>query len=174
MSVPRLTWQSRSACTCVVFVNRRSVMSCMLDMSVCWFFFQMICLRSKQSAIDLCVCECVCVCIMVMSRNVDFHVRQQRSLLTPLLPILWLFVYVCLCVCLSVAAISRPEQFLYSSFWLFLFFQAYGCLIVPLPELADINTHKQWTGKWNTKNPPPHNFASGLCTVTRELQKLPN
>lgn len=115
----------------------------------------MICLRSKQLAIDLCVCECVCVCIMVMSRNVDFHVRQQRSLLTPLLPILLLFVYVCLCVCLSVAAISRPEQFLYSSFWLFLFFQAYSCLIVPLPELADINTHKQW-GKWNAKNPPPH------------------
>lgn len=56
----------------------------------------MICLRFKQLAIDPCVCACAHK--MVMSRYVDFHVRQQRSLLTPLLPILLLFVYVCLCV----------------------------------------------------------------------------
>lgn len=56
------------------------------------------------------VCVWECVSIMVMSRCVDFHVRQQRPLLTSLLLILS-----CVCVCLAGCDIS-PKTVFPSSF----------------------------------------------------------
>lgn len=90
-----------------VVVNQRGCLIIIYSTYVCWsciylcvcvFIFRTICSGSEQLGIDL--CECVCVCIMVMPRCVDFHVRQQHSLLTSLLPILS-------CVCALVCACAH-------------------------------------------------------------------
>lgn len=103
---------------------------------------------------------CLCVSILVMSRYVDFHVRQQRSLLTSLLPILLLFVSLTVCQ----RFLSQNSFAFYPLRW-----QRFNCSCTSIIVCFPSNTHIQVL-RVHRK----HKRCLLLHAFTRNLVKLLN